>query len=156
MLIDESYVALIRREGANAYPEECCGFLLGAFDGDDGVRVTWVVPVANQRQGERRRRYLIPPEAFLEAETEAAEAGLAVVGFYHSHPDHPSVPSEFDREHAWPWYRYVIVPVSSGQAGRPQSWRLDPDRARFIEEEIITTHAAQDVASGDLQETARE
>lgn len=134
--VDESLERTIRDEAARAYPEECCGVLLGR-DGEAGSelrRVLEVRPVANARQGERGRRYLIAPEALLGIEKEAREQGLDVVGFYHSHPDHRAEPSDFDREHAWPWYSYVIVPVRRGAPGMPRSWRLADDRSGFHEE----------------------
>jgi len=117
------------------YPEETCGVLVGRDD--NGVRqVERMEPVGNQRTDERRRRYLIDADALRRIEAEAAASGLDVIGFYHSHPDHPAVPSAFDREHAWPWYSYVIVPVMAGEAGALRAWRLQDDRDAFIEETI--------------------
>lgn len=114
------------------YPEECCGALLGrAVDGRR--RVARAVPIYNGRDDERRRRYLIGPEDVLVVEDAAERAGLDVLGFYHSHPDHPAVPSRFDREHAWPWYTYIIVPVERGAPGAPRAWQLSADRGSFAE-----------------------
>ncbi len=126
-------LAAMREHAGRAYPEECCGVLVGRAR-EDGVRdVVRIVPVENTRPDERRRRYLIGPDTVRDAEAEAARAGLDVVGFYHSHPDHPAEPSEFDRSHAWPWYDYLIVPVAADAAGEPRAWRLDDDRAAFRE-----------------------
>ncbi len=120
----------IREHAESGYPEEVCGGLLGdARDG--GVRVIDAVPLDNVRGDERRRRYLIAAEDVLGLERRAASAGVQVVGFYHSHPDASAVPSEFDREHAWPWYTYLIVSVRSGRAGATQAWRLAESRERF-------------------------
>lgn len=132
----------LRRAGARAYPEEGCGMLLGHEDDDSGPAgqalrtVTGIRPVENARTSDRKRRYLIPPETFLQVEEEAREKGLEVLGFYHSHPDHPAEPSRTDKELAWPWYSYVIVPVRRRIPGTPRSWRLLNDRSRFRSEEI--------------------
>lgn len=118
------------------YPEECCGALVGAVAAAGERVVARALPIGNIRRTERRTRYLIGPEEYRAADAAARAAGLEVVGFYHSHPDHPAVPSAFDREHAWPWYAYVIVPVARGRAGRARCWQLADDRSRFTEIEI--------------------
>lgn len=143
--IPEPLAQRIRGHAAEAYPEECCGVLVGS-DADEGEgdrterrgarEIREIRAVENARTGRRERRYLIPPEVLLELEKELREGNLEVLGFYHSHPDHPAEPSAFDREHAWPWYSYVIVPVREGEAAEPRSWRLAPDRSRFDEEAI--------------------
>jgi proteasome lid subunit RPN8/RPN11 len=123
-----------------AYPEEGCGVLLGREAG--GARVIErVVPFENRRADERDHRYLIAPEQLLEAEREAREAGLDVVGFFHSHPDHAAAPSAFDLEHAWPYYSYLIVSVAQGRAAEARSWRLAADRSRFEPEALEAMHA---------------
>jgi proteasome lid subunit RPN8/RPN11 len=129
-------MAAIRRHGETAYPEECCGFLLGRTD-EGATAVARVVPVDNERQDNRHNRFLIHPETVLAAHKEARALGLDVVGYYHSHPDHPARPSEFDREHAWPGLSYVIVAVRNGSAEEARSWRLADDRERFEEEELL-------------------
>ncbi len=126
--------AAIVRHAAEAYPEECCGALIGR-DGEPRS-VVKVVAAGNARSEDRGRRYLIDPGAVLAVERGAEEDGLEVVGFYHSHPDHPARPSSFDRDHAWPWYSYVIVPVTSSGADAPRAWRLRDDRSEFDEQEI--------------------
>lgn len=130
-------LAVIARHGAAAYPDECCGVLVGV----DGARraVVRALPAENTRADERARRYLIDPEAIRTIERAAEAEGLHVIGFYHSHPDHPARPSDFDREHAWPWYSYVILPVAGGAAGTPRAWRLRDDRSAFEEQEIRGT-----------------
>lgn len=129
-------LAAIARHGERAYPEECCGFLIGEIDGDV-KRVRELLPVANTREDSaRQRRYLIPPEAVLAAERRADQAGLDVLGVYHSHPDHPATPSEFDREHALPWWSYVIVAVRHGVAREAQVWRLT-ETGRFAIEPTL-------------------
>src|ERR1700674_1566031 len=127
----------IGRHAVRTYPEECCGFLLGE-ERDGTTMVARVVPAANERQDSRHNRFVMSPETVLAAHKEARAAGLSVVGYYHSHPDHPAEPSEFDREHAWPGLSYLIVAVRRGQVDRPSSWRLRDDRGRFEEEYLAS------------------
>lgn len=126
----------IGRHAGECYPEECCGFLIGQAKGDS-TAVERVLPVDNERQDSRHHRFLIAPETVLEAHKEARATGLDVVGYYHSHPDHPARPSDFDREHAWPGLSYVIVSVQSGKVAEARSWRLTDDRERFEEEAML-------------------
>ncbi len=119
------------RENARAsYPNECCGLLLGK----EGV-VLEAVKVKNINTERAQDRYEIDPREFLMVEKEAAKRGLAVIGIYHSHPDHPAEPSEFDRTRAWPEYFYLIVGVRGGRETEVRCWRLD-DADVFVEEEI--------------------
>ena len=113
-----------------AYPEEGCGVLVGRDEGERRI-VERVVVFENQREDSRGNRYLITPEQILKAEREARDEGLDVVGFFHSHPDHPALPSAFDLEHAWPYYTYLIVSVERGRVADARAWRLAPDRSRF-------------------------
>ena len=131
LLLAESHLGPILRDCAQGYPEEVCGVLVGRVH-DGGVRlVEDVIPLRNERNEQRTHRYLIGPDEFRRAEAEATAQSREILGFYHSHPDHPALPSSFDKEHAWPWYAYVIVPVQTGVAGRPRAWRLADDRSRF-------------------------
>lgn len=119
------------------FPEECCGTLLGR-DLDSGVReVLQIIRVENTKDENRTRRYLISPQALLQAEKTARQQKLDVVGIYHSHPNHPSTASEFDREHAMPYWSYVIHSCMNGKVVQSQSWRLRDDRSSFDEEIII-------------------
>lgn len=126
----------IRRHGVDAYPEECCGVMIGTVDG--GVtRVLRLVPAENTREdAARHNRYLIEPKTILRCQREARESGHDIVGYYHSHPDHPAVPSDFDRDHAWPDTSYLIVAVEKGRPVAARSWKLSDDRASFDEEPI--------------------
>ncbi len=155
--LSASDLTRIRAHGEAAYPEECCGILVGRTEpaaGDNGdavVSVARLVGAENERENENRHnRYLIPPEVILRTEREARADGLDVVGYYHSHPDHPSRPSDFDRDHAWPGYSYLIVSVREGRARDERSWRLSDDRSRFDEEPI---HSPEPAASGDTNTT---
>jgi proteasome lid subunit RPN8/RPN11 len=133
-------LSAIRGQASNGYPEEICGLLLGREAEERGGRtVTRVVPIENARTDERNRRYIIPAAAVRDAGRSGAVDGLEVLGFYHSHPDHPAEPSTCDLEHAWPWYTYVIVPVATARAGDPRAWRLKDDRTGFEEVRIECT-----------------
>ena len=137
--LNREHIAAIVQHGEAAYPLEGCGLLLGRAEDSHKV-VARVLPVENTREAEaRHNRYLIPPEAVLKAEQQAAQEGLDIVGFFHSHPDHPERPSDFDREHAWPWYSYLITSVHKGRAVTTAAWTLSEDRGVFSAEELIQT-----------------
>ncbi|MEO0593939.1 MAG: M67 family metallopeptidase [Myxococcota bacterium] len=126
----------IELHSEKTFPEECCGALIGR-DHDDGSReVSEILEIDNTKNENRERRFLISPREVFNAEKHASAKGLSVVGIYHSHPDHPSEPSEFDREHAMPFWSYVIVSCRAGKADTMQSWQLREDRSRFDEESI--------------------
>ncbi|TPW17453.1 MAG: Mov34/MPN/PAD-1 [bacterium] len=130
----------IRRHGEDGYPDECCGLLLGRVEAPGGARVKAVTSVQrleNERDDSRHNRFLITPEAFLAADRAARRQGIDILGFYHSHPNAPAVPSEFDREHAWPFYSYVIVSVVDGNARELHSWVLAEDRTHYDAEPIV-------------------
>ncbi len=124
--------------GERDYPYECCGLLLGTF-AEGGAKVcSETYSISNAREEEaKRNRFLIRPEELLRGEKFAAGKGLDVVGFYHSHPDHPAVPSQYDLDHAWPLYSYIVVAVRSGHAEDLRSWEMQTDRSQFNEEEIL-------------------
>ena len=125
----------IRSHGEASYPHECCGALLGRGVGAEREIVD-LLPLENRNGNSPRKRFAISPEDFRRAEHIAHERSLDLVGWYHSHPDHPALPSEFDRAHAWPWYSYVIVTVAQGRAGQISAWRLDDNRTRFTPERL--------------------
>ena len=127
----------IREHGVRDHPYECCGLLLGHF-ADDGKRVKETYPISNAREeSAKRNRFLITPEELMRGERYARERHLDVVGFYHSHPDCPAVPSQYDLDHAWPTYSYIIVSTTAQQANDLFSWEQEPDRSKFTPEEII-------------------
>ena len=121
--------------GEKDYPHECCGFILGHFKGEKSFGVEYL-PAANVKDENRERRFLIDPLAYQKAEDEADERGLSVISIVHSHPDHPDQPSDFDRDHAWPGFSYIIISVQKGKAKSYRSWQLNENRAFFIEENI--------------------
>lgn len=136
MIIGGSVLAEIRRVLEAAYPDEGCGFLVGHVDGDIKVRAQ--VAARNRREDDSAAatRYLIPPEEYLAVTGQVAVDGLEIVGVYHSHPDVPAAPSLHDRDHAWPWYEYLIVSVESGVASDVRAWQLMDDRRAFVERPV--------------------
>jgi proteasome lid subunit RPN8/RPN11 len=135
LVISPRHLQTLGRHAAASYPDECCGVLIGRAL-EEATVVERVLSVGNERQDSRHNRYLISPETVLAAQKEARALGLDVVGYYHSHPDHPARPSDFDREHAWPWVSYLIVSVQKGKVADMRSWRLQEERLSF-EEEVI-------------------
>jgi proteasome lid subunit RPN8/RPN11 len=127
----------IHGHAREAYPEECAGALVGI--GSGGVRVVVDVWRAeNTHEEERSRRFLIEPLAVKKFEKLAEERDMGLLGFYHSHPDHPAEPSEYDREHAWPYYSYVIASVGERGVEGLRSWVLKDDRSGYEEEQIVS------------------
>jgi proteasome lid subunit RPN8/RPN11 len=135
LTISPELLESIREHGKTAYPNECCGVLLGRIE-NSGKSVVKLRPMENAREDSPRNRYLISPRDLLEAEKAARALGLDIVGVYHSHPDHPARPSEFDREHAFPWYSYIIVSVRAGEPLDLTSWTLRDDRTAFDAEDL--------------------
>ena len=123
----------IEAEAVSAYPDEACGFLYSASaEASSGERtISSVDPAANEFSGERRRRFVISAAELRAAEARGSGRGEVVSGFYHSHPDHPAVPSAFDTEHAWPWYTYLVVAVEHERVRATGAFELDRDAAKF-------------------------
>jgi proteasome lid subunit RPN8/RPN11 len=121
--------------GRETYPEECCGAILGETR-EDVVLVKQAERIVNASREMRERRFSIEPRDYLRLERRAEELGLSLLGFYHSHPDHPAAPSAYDREHALPFLHYLIVAVDAGRSGETTSWVLSEDRGVFEREEL--------------------
>jgi proteasome lid subunit RPN8/RPN11 len=152
--IGNSQLEAIRRHGAEDYPNECCGVLLGKVAGTakavsevvplrnlrhDPPRAQELVPVDDPESETERNRFLIDPLEQLRVEKDARARGLDVLGFYHSHPDHPARPSNYDRGHAWPSYSYVILSVERGEPKELTCWLLAADRSVFDPEQVEVT-----------------
>ncbi len=131
-----SHLEEIKQHGERAYPEECGGLLLGRVE--DGWRlICEVLPLENVSPDSRHNRVELNPLEYARAEREATRRGLGVWGYYHSHPDHPAEPSNFDLQHApFTEWSYLIVSVRAGRAEAVRAWSLREDRSRFEEEEI--------------------
>lgn len=128
------------KDAIEQYPYECCGFLYGKAK--DGSRdVSEAVPVRNRNEENKGRRFEVSPADYMRAEQYADENGLELLGVYHSHPDHPARPSEFDRKKALPWFSYVIVSVGAGEKKDITSWRLNADH-HFLEEKLTGRQGA--------------
>lgn len=126
----------IRREAANVYPNECCGIIYGVIRAGARV-VTALEAVANVfDEQERYHRFSISGEQLMKAERQAGERNELVLGFYHSHPDHPARPSEYDRTHAWLFYSYVIVAVAKRTPGEMTSWQLNEMTEQFEQQSV--------------------
>ncbi len=122
--------------GENTYPEENAGLILGTVNGEERWAIS-LLPLDNKTLSEsRHNRYLINPEDMIAGEHEAERLALEILGVFHSHPDHPAEPSEFDRQWALPWFSYIITSVDRGHAIESRSWRLSDDRSQMIEEGI--------------------
>jgi len=133
--VPEALVRRIHAHGVETYPHECCGALLGK-DGETAREVVELLPLANRRNDSPRNRFEVTAEDVQMAEKKAKELRVEVLGWYHSHPDAPARPSEFDREHAWPWYSYIIVSVQQRVPRDTTSWRLRDDRSAYDSEAI--------------------
>ena len=138
LVLPSELARTIEREGAAAYPNECCGIMFGRDSGSGGRVVERLEPVTNSYAAdEQYHRFSIEPKDLMRAEKSAAESGQMVLGFYHSHPDHPARPSETDRQAAWPFYSYVIVSIGKGQPLDMTSWLLDEATETFKRQEIV-------------------
>jgi len=132
LVIPNSLMAEIHAHVEKAYPEEGAGFLIG-----EASEVRQIIALSNAREEEaRHNRFLFTPEDYLQAELKAENIGLSLIGVFHSHPDCPNIPSEYDREWAQPFFSYIITRVDEGKAVNSRSWKLLEDRSKYEEEEI--------------------
>jgi len=141
--------AEIEAHGRAMYPEECCGLLIGLAREStlSDERVILALERAdNHSSGERTRRFLIPPDHLRSVERRLEFTEQAVVGFYHSHPDHPARPSQFDQDHAWPWYTYLVLSVSASGTPTLGAFELDPDSGTFCEVRLYITKTETAIA----------
>lgn len=144
--ITTNHQEIIKNHAEKTYPEECCGLILGYLS-SQGKTVVEVIPTDNvwnteasnftqaQKEYSTRKRYAIAPQVMLQIQKEARSRNLNIIGIYHSHPDYPAIPSEWDRLYAWGEYSYIIVSVQNGKAGELQSWSLD-DNHQFHSETL--------------------
>jgi proteasome lid subunit RPN8/RPN11 len=139
LFIPDAIMAEINKQGETFYPEEGAGFLLGQDGGIREVQAVYMLENAREDSA-RHNRYLITAKDYMKGEQMADQLGMTLIGVFHSHPDHPNRPSEFDREWAQPWFSYLITSVESGHALESRSWRLTEDRETFEVEPIIITH----------------
>lgn len=138
--VSNKIIAQIIEQAEHSYPHECCGFIIGTvFNGLEAeaqTKSSYYQPCLNQKSDNRERRFLIDPVAYQDAEDKADSEGLSIISIVHSHPDHPDIPSEFDRVHAWPGLSYIIVSVLNRKASGYRSWLLTDDRQCFEQERL--------------------
>jgi proteasome lid subunit RPN8/RPN11 len=138
LVLPERLIEQMNAHMEKAYPEEGAGFLLGEVG-----EVKEILALSNSREdGARHNRFLFTPEDYLQAELKAEKLGLSLIGVFHSHPDSPNIPSEYDREWAQPFFSYIITRVDNGKAVNSRSWRLLEDRSKYKEEEIKITNTS--------------
>ena len=134
--LKQEHLDQIRKHGEQTYPFECCGFLLGVRESETNV-LNEAFPAENERQESQETRYLITPQQYKRADNYARTRGLGIIGYYHSHPDHPAAPSGYDLDHScWPGESYIIVAVEKGKSAALNSF-TKPDYASFEQEEIL-------------------
>ncbi len=131
LIVSDEVAMHIQNHCRETYPNECCGALIGI---DNVVGKCFSLP--NTTEEGARRRFLVNPDDYRAVERRATKSGHELIGFYHSHPDHQARPSQYDLEHAWPMFAYVIIAVENGEPGVMTSWRLREDRSAFDEARI--------------------
>lgn len=135
--LDSTLQQQIFRQMETTYPNEGGGFLLGSIQ-DGTVQITDITQVQNVfEEEEQYHRYAMTPHDWMRLEDEADQLGLELVGYYHSHPDSPAIPSIYDRDHALPNFVYIITSVQAGKAVDMRAWRLYADRSQFNAEDLI-------------------
>jgi len=132
--IREEALDIMVADAEGSFPDECCGFVMGSEEGNDR-NISRVLVVDNSKEGDRRRRFAIAPSDYILAERKAEEWGLQLLGIYHSHPNHPAIPSEHDRIAAQPFFSYFILSVKEGEFEELRSWQLN-DALQFEEENL--------------------
>ena len=135
IVLTQDIVNKFLQHGEEDYPFECCGFILGHFIDEKSVGIEYI-PAPNTKEENKERRFLIDPMVYQNAEDQADEKGVSIISIVHSHPDHPDRPSDFDRDHAWPGFSYIIMSIKKGVSTGYRSWKLNQDRTKFIEEKI--------------------
>ncbi len=138
LMIERAQLGQLTQHVEQTYPYEGGGWLIGRADELGRKAVTEIRPIANQRaRADQHNRILITDQLYREGEAYAEGKDLMLIGFFHSHPDHPARPSEFDREHALPWWSYLIISVEQGKSADVLSWELREDRSAFSAEDIV-------------------
>ena len=133
--IDPGAKTLMIQDASNTFPDECCGFFYGEEDGEGNRIVTEILVVNNAKEGDKKRRFEISSQDYLKGEQYALKKNFQLLGIYHSHPNHPAIPSEQDRVAAQPYFSYIIISIQRNNTTHLRSWRLNDD-FQFEEEEI--------------------
>jgi proteasome lid subunit RPN8/RPN11 len=143
IILKEPAYRYIIRHATETYPEECCGIIIGTILNGRRV-ITEVRETKNTHSENHTRRYLISPDEYRKAEEHARSEKKEIIGFYHSHPDHPAIPSDFDREYAWPWFLYIIIEIRNADIREIRGWQLHDDRSGFKEIKLLNNEAMQE------------
>jgi proteasome lid subunit RPN8/RPN11 len=138
LIIDQKVKERMIEDAEGAFPDECCGFIFGNESPENDRQVTEMMIVMNSKPGDKSRRFEISPLDYMKAEQFAIERDLLLLGVYHSHPNHPAIPSEHDRNSAQPWFSYIILSILNGAFANLRSWALNNDSV--FEEEKIADH----------------
>ncbi len=136
IIIEPRMRELLTEDAVNSFPDECCGFMFGVESEDGNRIITEILVVNNAKEGDKRRRFEIAPLDYMKAEQYAEEHNRLLLGIYHSHPNHPAIPSEHDRKAAQPYFSYVIISVLNNEIITLRSWRLN-EAEQFEEEKIL-------------------
>lgn len=139
--LNEQLLDALKNDAFHSFPDECCGFMLGKENGEERV-IEHIIVVNNCKEGDKRRRFEISPSDYLNAERYADENQLQLLGVYHSHPNHPSIPSEHDRIAAQPYFSYTILSVRENELVSVQSWKLN-EQFQFEEEKVLILKSIQ-------------
>ncbi|MGZ3881375.1 MAG: Mov34/MPN/PAD-1 family protein [Flavisolibacter sp.] len=134
LIIEQDPLLEMHKDALQSFPDECCGFFFGKEEGEERL-ITDTMVVNNSKEGDKRRRFVIAPKDYMKAERYAEENHLQLLGIYHSHPNHPAIPSEHDRVAAQPYFSYIIISVIDKEVAATRSWRLNED-SQFEEETI--------------------
>ncbi len=143
--IEKEAEQIMFNDALQAFPHECCGCMFGTEDEKGNRLVTKTSPVYNSAVENRERRFIISPKDYINAEKFADENNIQFLGIYHSHPNHPAIPSEHDRVAAQPWFSYVIISVAENKIQHTRCWVLN-DNSQFDEEQYTTLLSAQDTS----------
>lgn len=147
IVLDRQMLDEMHSHALSTFPEECCGLMFGNFSDNTNDRAIEVVSLQRMDNAfepfQRYHRYSLDPKEFLKAEKNAVERGEEIIGVYHSHPNAPAKPSEFDRAHAWPDLSYVIVQIVNGKILETKSWVLKDDKKGFLPQEICVRTTAK-------------
>ena len=144
IIVESGQLAEMKAHALAVYPDECCGFLYGAEQTDRSRMITKILEVNNSKTGDKKRRFEISGKDYMLAEKFALENNILLLGIYHSHPNHPAIPSENDRVAALPYFSYVILSITPGTIDHIRSWQLN-DLSQFEEEVFSPAHLNQSI-----------
>ena len=142
LIIEPKALEQMFADALQTFPDECCGFFFGKEQGEER-RVTEILVVNNSKEGDKRRRFVIAPKDYMNAERHAEDNVLQLLGIYHSHPNHPAIPSEHDRVAAQPYFSYIIISVMDREIAAIRSWQLNEEsqfEEETIENQLINQH----------------